>query len=396
MIRDDFRKYLCPTSGSPDGLEVASALGCWITDAAGNRYLDWLSGISVCNVGHRHPEVLRAIREQAEKYLHVMVYGEYVLEPQVAYARALCEIAPMPQPQVFFTSSGAEAIEGALKVARKHTRRKRFVAFEGSYHGDTFGALSITGAAGMRAPFEPLLETGFLPFGWEESLAMIDDRTAAVVVEPIQAEGGVRVPPAGFLKKLRSRCDETGALLIMDEVQTGLGRTGAMWACEREGVKPDILVLAKALGGGMPLGAFVAGLPLMFTLSVDPPLSHLTTFGGHPVSCAAGLAALNVLRGQDLARHARELGTIAMNILLGLKRAGEIADARGAGLLLGVELDSTDRAEIVVRACRHSGLLVGTALHDPKTIRLVPPLTMTDDELVRGLDIFTAAITETR
>jgi acetylornithine/succinyldiaminopimelate/putrescine aminotransferase len=396
MIRDDFRKYLCQTSGEPDGLEVASAQGCWITDAAGNRYLDWLAGISVCNVGHRHPAVVEAIRAQADKYLHVMVYGEYVLEPQVVYARALCELAPMSQPQVYFTSSGAEAIEGALKVARKHTKRKRFVAFEGSYHGDTIGALSVTGAAGMRSPFEPLLETGFLPFGWEESLAMIDERVAAVVMEPIQAEGGVRVPPAGFLKKLREKCDATGALLILDEVQTGLGRTGTMWACEREGVVPDLLVLAKALGGGMPLGAFIGSLPLMFILSMDPPLAHLTTFGGHPVSCAAGLAALKVLRDEDLVRNAREQGTIAMNIFLGLKRAGVIVDARGSGLLLGVELGSAERAEVVVRACRHSGLLLGTALHDPKTIRMTPPLNMTDDELVRGLDLFTAAITETK
>ncbi len=394
--RDEFLKYLCQTSGEPDGLEVTSAEGSWITDAAGKRYLDWLAGISVCNVGHRHPAVLRAVRAQLDCYLHVMVYGEYVQVPQIELARLLCELAPFSEAQVYFTSSGAEAVEGALKVARKHTRRSKIVAFENSYHGDTLGALSAMGKPELRKPFEPLLETEFLPFGQDQALAQIDERVAVVLVEPIQAEGGVRVPPEGFLPAVRRRCDQTGALLIFDEVQTGLGRTGLCWGGEHWGVTPDLLVLAKALGGGLPLGAFLGPRLIMATLSKDPPLSHLTTFGGHPLCCAAGLAALKVMQDQDLPRNAREQGEIALRALMELKAAGLITDARGRGLLLGMELSSVQRARSVVEGCHRAGLLVGSALHDERVLRLTPPLTMSHGELVRGLDILTAILGESR
>lgn len=392
-----FHQYLAQTSHEPSGLNVASAEGPWLTDTGGRRYLDWLAGIGVLNLGHRHPAIMQALREQLDRHLHVMVYGEYVQRAQVEYARALARIAPMPEAQVYFTNSGAEAVEGALKLARKHTKRSRFTAFEQSYHGDTFGALSVLGRADLRAPFEPLMpEVGFMPFGWGEPVAFIDERTAAVIVEPIQAEAGVRVPPYDFLPALRRRCTEVGALLIFDEVQTGLGRTGTLWAGEHWRVQPDILVLAKALGGGLPLGAFLASRKVMEALADHPPLSHLTTFGGHPLACAAGLAAFERTLADDLPKNAAEQGEIAQLTLAGLREAGAIKDARAKGLLLGVELSSVREARAVVAACQRAGLLVGGALHDERVLRLTPPLNLPDELLVKGLDILTAALTEVR
>ena len=390
---EECARYLAGTSSEPPALEVASAEGCWITAADGRKYLDWMAGISVLNTGHRHPRVAAAVSEQAGRHLHVMVYGEYAQGVQLELARFLCSLAPVDDPRVFFANSGAEAVDGALKAARKSTGRKGFVAFEKSYHGDTFGALSVMGRPALRAPFEPLLSgVSFLPFGDAGALSAVDGGVAAVIVEPIQAEGGIRVPPEGFLRELRRRCDRAGALLILDEVQTGLGRTGRMWGSEWDGVRPDILVLAKALGGGMPLGAFVAPARIMRTLSEAPPLSHLTTFGGHPVSCAAGLAALRVTVEDGLVRNAAELGEILQGALNGLKRMGVIRDVRGRGLLIGVELGSAEEARAAVAACRDGGLLVGTTLNDEKVLRITPPMVMGDSEAVRGLEILTAVL----
>ncbi len=390
-----FHQYLAGTSPEPAGLEVASAEGPWLTDTQGRRYLDWLAGIGVLNLGHRPPAVLDAIRAQLDRHLHVMVYGEYVQQAQVEYARALAKAAPMPEAQVYFANSGAEAVEGALKLARKVTGRKRIIAFERSYHGDTLGALSVLGVPELRAPFEPLLpEVGFMPFGWGEPVAFIDERTAAVIVEPVQAEAGVRVPPYDFLPALRKRCDEVGALLVFDEVQTGLGRTGALWAGEHWRVAPDILVVGQALGGGLPLGAFLATRRIMEALADHPPLSHLTTFGGHPVSCAAGLATFRATLADDLPKNAAEQGGVVQLTLAGLREAGAIREVRAKGMLVGVELDSVERSRAVVAACQRLGLLVGAALHDERVLRLTPPLNLPDDLLVKGLDILTAALTE--
>jgi len=390
-----FHQYLAQTSAEPAGLEVASAEGPWLTDSAGNRYLDWLAGIGVLALGHRPPGVLRAIEAQLGRHLHVMVYGEYVQQAQVDYARALARVAPMADAQVYFANSGAEAVEGALKLARKATGRRRVIAFERSYHGDTLGALSVLGVPELRAPFEPLLpDVRFMPFGWGEPVAFIDERTAAVIVEPIQAEAGVRVPPYDFLPALRKRCSEVGALLIFDEVQTGLGRTGTLWAGEHWRVVPDILVLAKALGGGLPLGAFVATRKMMETLADHPPLSHLTTFGGHPLACAAGLAQFNQILADEPPKHAAEQGEIVQLTLTGLRGAGAIQEVRSKGMLIGVELASVGQARAVVAACQRLGLLVGGALHDERVLRITPPLNLPDDLLVKGLDILTAALTE--
>ncbi|HWP65370.1 MAG TPA: aspartate aminotransferase family protein, partial [Candidatus Limnocylindria bacterium] len=328
-----FLRHVCQTSDAPLGIDVVRAAGATVWDRSGRAYLDLLAGMGVANVGHAHPEVVAAVRAQAEQYLHVMVYGEFVQAPQVRLAARLASLLPASLGVVYFTNSGAEAIEGALKTARKHTGRRRFVAFEGGFHGDTWGALSIGGTPLYRAPFEPLLpHTRLVPFGETAALDAIDRDTAAVVIEPVQAEGGVRMPPPGFLAALRRRCSEVGALLVFDEVVTAFGRTGSLFAFEQAGAVPDLLVLAKALGGGLPLGAFVGSAEVMRTLSHDPPLAHVTTFGGHPLSCAAGLAALEVLLRDGLPARAARLGATLTEQLGRLVGRGGLASVRGAGM----------------------------------------------------------------
>ena len=395
-LRAIFHRHVCQTSPAPLGIVVARAAGSTVWDTGGRAYLDLLAGMGVANVGHTHPEVVAAVRAQLERHLHVMVYGELVQEAQVRLAERLAALLPPPLGVVYFTSSGAEAIEGALKTARKHTGRRRLVAFAGGFHGDTFGALSVGGNALYRAPFEPLLpDVDLLPFDDTRALGAIDERTAAVVVEPVQAEGGVRIPSADFLPALRARCDATGALLVLDEVVTGFGRTGRLFAHEHAGVVPDLLVLAKALGGGLPLGAFVGAPAVMATLSRDPPLAHVTTFGGHPVSCAAGLAALGVLLRDDLPGRAATLGAWLRARLGGLVGRGGLVAVRGVGLLLGLEFGAAaDCARFAGRALEQ-GLILGWTLHHDRVIRLAPPLVLTDaeaDEAVRrieaALDIF--------
>ncbi len=337
-----FRRHVAQTSDAPLGLEIARARGSWLYDRAGRRYLDLVAGMGVSNVGHAHPAVLRACAAQLRRHLHVMVYGEFALEPQVRLAARLAELAGPPFETSYFTSSGAEAIEGALKLARKHTGRTRLVAFDLGYHGDTLGALSIGGNPRYRDPFLPLVgPVTLLPWDDATALRRIDARVAAVVIEPVQAEGGVRVPQAAFVRALRARCSEVGALLVFDEVLTGLGRTGALFAFEHFGVRPDVLVLAKALGGGLPLGAFVSSRRIMRTLARRPPLAHVTTFGGSPLACAAGLAALEVIVGRDLAGRAARVGADLHRALVRLQgRHSVIRDVRGRGLLVGIELRS--------------------------------------------------------
>jgi acetylornithine/N-succinyldiaminopimelate aminotransferase len=376
-----FRRHVCQTSDSPMGVVVARALGSTVWDTAGAAYLDLLAGMGVANVGHTHPEVVAAVRAQLDRHLHVMVYGEVVQEPQVRLAARLAGLLPAPLSVVYFTSSGAEAIDGALKTARKHTGRPTFVAFDGAFHGDTWGALSIGGNERYRRPFEPLLpDVRRLPFDDDAALGRIDEDVAAVVVEPVQAEGGVRIPSPGFLPALRRRCDETGALLVFDEVVTAFGRTGRLFGLEHWGVAPDIIVLAKALGGGLPLGAFVGRPELMATLRHDPPLAHVTTFGGHPVSCAAGLAALEVLLRDDLAGRARELGRSLAERFRALAGRGGLTRVRGLGMLLGLEFDAPAACARFAARAFESRLILNWTLHRDTVVRLAPPLVLTDDE----------------
>jgi acetylornithine/succinyldiaminopimelate/putrescine aminotransferase len=392
-----FRRHVAQTSPAPIGLAVARARGSWVIDDRGRRYLGLLAGMGVASLGHGHPAVMRAGARQLRRYLHVMVYGEYVLEPQVALAARLAALAGPPFESVYFTNSGTEAVEGALKTARKHTGRSRLIGFELGFHGDTLGALSVGGNRRYRDPFLPLLPGAtILPWNDVRALGAIDRKTAAVVLEPIQAEGGVRVADPGFLGALRARCSAVGALLIFDECVTGLGRTGTLFAFEHWGVRPDILVLAKALGGGLPLGAFLASRRILGTLARNPPLAHVTTFGGHPLSCATGLAALDVLLARRLPERADRCGEVLLAGLRALARKHHaIRTVRGVGLLLAIEMRTARAARRFAAACLDRRLVLNWTLHRDTVIRLAPPLTITRGEIRHALAIMDAALRAT-
>jgi acetylornithine/succinyldiaminopimelate/putrescine aminotransferase len=386
-----FLRHVCQTSPQPMGIVVDRAEGATIWDADGRAYIDLLAGMGVANIGHSHPAVVRAIGAQAQRHLHVSVYGEMVQAPQVELARRLAEITPGDLSVAYFTNSGAEAVEGALKTARKLTDRPRFIAFESAFHGDTFGALSVGGNALYQLPFEPLLPVvELLPFGEESALDRIDKDVAAVIVEPIQGEGGVRIPPDSFLPALRHRCTEVGALLIADEVITGFGRTGKLFACSHWEVAPDILVLAKALGGGMPLGAFVGAPEVMHTLSEDPPLAHVTTFGGHPVCCAAGLAGLDVLCSDRLPERAAQIGPAWMAELRSACGTA-LRAVRGKGLLIALELEHPEATRRFTAHCFEKGLILNWTLHRDTVVRLAPPLMISEQDLARATSIMAEA-----
>ena len=387
-LRDDFLRYVSQTSPAPMGVEVARSRGCVVTDTSGREYLDLLSGIGVTGIGHTHPAVVRAVQTQAEQYLHTMVYGEYIQQPQVDLARRLAELTPGELSVTYFTNSGTEAVEGALKTARKYTGRSGFVSFIGSFHGDTFGSVSVGGNPVYRDPFEPLLPTTtFLPFNDRSALQAIDETVAAVIIEPIQGEGGVRIPDDDYLPALRQRCSEVGTLLIFDEVITGFGRTGRLFASEHWQVTPDILVLAKALGGGMPLGAFISTPQIMATLSHDPALAHVTTFGGHPVCCAAGLAALDVLLQGSLAQQAQDKGAEFRRRLETLVETGRCTAVRGRGLLIGLDFPAPQITQQFVQGCFAQGLVLGWTLHEDTVVRLAPPLVIAAEEIEQAVSI---------
>jgi acetylornithine/N-succinyldiaminopimelate aminotransferase len=396
QLGDYFRQNLAQTSDAPMGLEISRAEGSWLVASDGRRYLDFIAGIGVSALGHGNPEVLDAIAAQARRHLHVMVYGEYVIESQVMLARRIVELLPRPLERVYFTNSGAEAIECALKVARKFTGRAGFVAFDGAYHGDTMGALALCGNRAMREPFGALPgPVRHLPFDDKGALGKIDSSIAAVVVEPIQAEGGVRVPDAHFIRALREQCDRAGAMLVFDEVLTGFGRTGKMFALEHFGVVPDIIVMAKALGGGLPLGALCSRNEILGTLSHDPPLGHITTFGGHPLSCAAGLASLNVIARERLCERGATIGKEIVRRILAMQ-APEIAAVRGLGVLIGIEFRSAALAHRFVAATLAHGVVVNWTLNADNVVRLAPVLTIAPDEVDFGLSAMSKALDEIR
>lgn len=359
-------------------LEIVKAEGVFMFDSAGRKYLDLVSGVSVSNTGHRHPKVVEAVKRQVDSYMHLMVYGEMIQYPQIRYAKLLAEILPSGLGTCYFVNSGSEAVEGALKLAKKYTGRSRIVSFRNSYHGSTHGALSVQGNEKFKNPFRPLLPDVFLAdFNDIKSLAQIDKRTACVITEPVQAEAGVICPAEGFLEKLRKRCTETGSLLIFDEAQTGLGRTGRMFAFEHYNVVPDILILAKALGGGMPLGAFIASKEIMSVLMLNPPLGHITTFGGHPVCCAAGLASLEVIIDENLISECRKKSDLFRSLL----KHQLIKEIRGEGLLLAVKLPGSDYAEFVISECVRYGIILDYFLFCNDSFRIAPPLTISYDEI---------------
>ena len=388
-LDQQFADHVAWTSDAPLGLTVARAEGPFLYLDDGRRVIDLISGIAVSSLGHRHPRVVEAIKQQVDRHLHVMVYGEMIQRPQVAFASLLAEQLP-PQLQVaYFTMSGTEANEGALKLAKKYTGRSKLVAFEHSYHGDTHGSLSVTGRKVYQDPFRPLLpDVTFLPFNDIDALTAIDDETAAVITEPIQGEGGVHVPSDDWMQALRRRCTETGALLIFDEIQTGFGRTGDLFAFEGFGVVPDVMSVAKAMGGGMPLGAFISSPEILDVLRRDPPLSHVTTFGGHPVSCAAAFATLQVLLEEHLPARAETVGQrVRERLDHPLIRA-----VRGRGAMLGMELVSRDVTQQMVERCLDEGVLLGWTLHSNTLVRIAPPLNIPLDVLDTALDTMRDAL----
>ena len=390
-LSEQFRRHVAWTSDTPLGLVVDHAEGPYIYLKDGRRIVDMISGIAVSSIGHGDQRVRDAVRRQIDRYMHVMVYGEFVQEPQVRLASLLASQLPETLQVVYFTNSGTEANEGALKIAKKHTGRAKMVAFEGSYHGDTHGSLSVTGRSIYRDPFGPLLPgVSFLPFNETRSLGAIDDETACVITEPIQGEGGVNVPSSDWLKALRRRCTETGALLIFDEVQTGMGRTGSLFAFQRFGVTPDILTIAKAFGGGLPLGAFVSSAEILGSIRRDPPLSHVTTFGGHPVSCAAAHAALSIILEEDLPARALEIERRVRDRLV----HPLIDEVRGAGALLGLLLRDGDTTARAVQACLDAGILLGWTLHSNRLIRIAPPLNIPWDVLDGACTQILAVLTD--
>ena len=389
--RELFLSHVAQTSPAPLGLEIVKAKGCTLYDTAGKKYLDLIAGISVCNVGHRHPKVVKAIKKQVDDYMHLLVYGEMIQTPQVQYAKWLTDHLPASLNSVYFTNSGAEATEGAMKLAKRVTGRTQIIAFNKSYHGSTQGALSIMGDEYWRNAYRPLLpDVLHLEYNSFESLNEITGQTACVIAETIQGERGVFVPSVEWMLALQRKCRDTGALLVLDEIQTGFGRTGSLWGFQQFAVVPDIVLMGKALGGGMPLGAFVADKKLMNALTENPVLGHITTFGGHPVCCAAGLAAFKVLVKEKLADRVAEKSELFYEGL----RHPAIKAVRANGLLIAVEFDSYETNKKVIDACLQQGLLTDWFLFAPQCLRIAPPLTITQKEIKKAIRIILSALSE--
>ncbi len=382
VLRKQFLAHVGQTSHSPMLIEVERAEGTFFYTPEGRRYYDLVAGVSVSNVGHANPAVVRAVQEQAARYMHVMVYGELVERPQVRYAAKVASLLPQPIDSLYFVNSGAEAVEGALKLAKRFSGRTELVGMRRAYHGSTHGAMSMMGTPEgeqWKAAFRPLLpDVQSIEFNDFAALERITRRTACVLAEPVQGEAGVRPPAAGYLEALRRRCDEVGALLIFDEIQTGMGRTGALFAMQRYGVTPDIVCLAKAFGGGMPLGAFAAPKRIMDALQTAPVLGHITTFGGHPVCCAAGLAALDYLLEHDVVAQVERKGALYEELLRDHPAVREI---RRSGLLLAVELGDSARLYRMMELFAEAGIMSDWFLYCDTAFRISPPLTISEEEV---------------
>jgi acetylornithine/N-succinyldiaminopimelate aminotransferase len=384
-----FLQHIAQTSPSPLALEIVKAKGVMLEDQEGKQYIDLIAGISVCNVGHCHPKVVKAIRDQSEQYLHLLVYGEFIQSPQVQYAKLLTDHLPSSLNCVYFTNSGAEATEGAMKLAKKVTGRSQIISFRQSYHGSTQGALSIMGDEYWRNAFRPLLP-GILHLNYNdpEVINHITKETACVILETIQAERGVHAPLKSWLTALRKRCTETGTLMVMDEIQTGFGRTGKLWGFQADAIVPDIILLGKALGGGMPLGAFVADKKLLDSFTANPVLGHITTFGGHPVCCAAGMAAMKVLLKEELIGKVAEKEVLFRQML----NHSLIRGIRSRGLLMALEFDSFETNKKVIDKCIERGVLTDWFLFNSNCMRIAPPLTITKKEIKKACAIIIEAL----
>ena len=389
--RQLFLQHVGQTSDFPLQLEIERAEGIYMFDRNKKSYIDLISGVSVSNVGHLHPEVVKAVKDQVEKYMHLMVYGEYIQTPQVEFAKKLTTLLPENLNSVYFVNSGSEAIEGALKLAKRYTGRSEIISFKNAYHGSTHGALSVMGNEEFKNSFRPLLpEVKFLNYNSFYDLNLITEKTACVLIEPVQGEAGIRLPEENYLTKLSERCNEVGALLIFDEIQTGFGRIGKLFAFEEYNVVPDIMTIAKGMGGGMPIGAFVSSNKIMSSFKTNPILGHITTFGGHPVSCAAACASLDVLINEKIIDDVKSKGDLFRKYL----NHSEIKEIRGIGLFMAVELRDFNQVKKVIDIAINKGLVTDWFLFHDSAFRIAPPLIITEDQIKHACDILYESIEE--
>ena len=391
MLKDDFLKYQAKTTPQPLGISIAKAKGVYLTDTEGKKYLDFVAGVSACSLGHCHPKVTRAIRKQSRKYLHLMVYGEFAQAPAVSLCKELIELLPHNHESVYLTNSGTEAIEGALKLAKRATGRSELIGAQNSYHGSTHGALSLLGSEHQKMRYRPLLpDTKFIRFNKEEDLNEITTKTAAVILETIQGGAGFILPEEGYLQKVKTRCQAVGALLILDEIQPGFGRTGKFFGFEHFNVTPDILVMGKGMGGGLPVGAFTASHELMRLLEDQPKLGHITTFGGNPLIAAACLATLREIRDSKLMHQIQTKEALIRREL----EHDAIKEIRGTGLMLAPIFENSELANQIVLKSIDKGLMLFWLLWEKKAVRISPPLTITEKEIKKGCAILKSVIDE--
>lgn len=388
-MEQDFFKYQAQTTPHPLAMVVSHAEGSYIFDTDGNAHLDFVAGVSACSLGHRHPSVIKAVKEQLDKYLHVMVYGEYVQEKAVELSKFLANLLPEPLETTYLVNSGTEAIDGAIKLARRVTGRSGIIYAEKAYHGNTYGALSVMGYEERKTPFGPLLpDCHAITFNDENDLQKITKETAAVILETIQGGAGFIEPNIDYLPKVKQRCQEVGALLILDEIQPGFGRTGKLFGFEHYKVTPDILVMGKGMGGGLPIGAFTASRAHMSLLKDNPKLGHITTFGGNPVIAAAALATLKVITESDLIEEAGRKERLFRALLI----HPLIKEVRGRGLMLAILVENSEIANDVIMGCKEAGLILFWLLFEPCAIRITPPLTISEDEIKKGCAIIAAVM----
>ncbi|RTY87736.1 aspartate aminotransferase family protein [Flavobacterium sp. RSP15] len=383
-MNNDFLKYQAQTSPYPLGMEVSHAVGSYIYDTNSKKYLDFVAGVSACTLGHQHPRVNQAIKDQLDKYSHVMVYGEYSQSPAVQYCKLLASLLPAPLDKTYLVNSGTEAIEGALKLARRTTGRSQLISCHNAYHGNTMGAMSVMGFEERKQIFRPLIpDVDFITFNNEADLQKITTKTAGIILETIQGGAGFIQPHNDFLKKVRQRCTEVGAIMILDEIQPGFGRTGKLFGFQNYDVVPDIVVMGKGMGGGMPVGAFTASSAMMDLLSDNPKLGHITTFGGHPVIASACLATLQEITETNLMDEAMEKEKLFRSLLV----HPLIQDIRGKGLMLAAMTQSADITNEVILKCQDKGLILFWLLFEDCAIRITPPLTISEQEIREGCSI---------
>lgn len=390
-MKSDFLKYQAQTTPHPLAIEISHANGSYVYDTNQKEYLDFIAGVSANSLGHNHPKVTKAIKNQVDKYAHVMVYGEFIQQPQLELAKILAKNSPKNLETVYLTNSGTEATEGALKLAKRFTERSEIIACKNAYHGNTQGAMSVCGAEAQNRAFRPLIPgIKFVEFNNYIDIQQITSKTAGVIIETIQGGAGFIEPQNDYLKKVQDRCNEVGALLILDEIQTGIGRTGTFWGFENYNCIPDIIITGKGLGGGMPIGAFISSNKIMATLKEHPKLGHITTFGGHPVIAAAALATVNEITSASLMQQTLEKENLFRKLLVHPK----IKDIRGKGLMLALIVENEKFASQIILKCMDKGLLLFWLLFEGKAVRITPPLTISNDEIRKGCAIILNVINE--